>query len=124
MYETEEGSAEEIFDALFAVDAVFNLGGGKTMPRETFVQAVSGLRSVPSSERVVEVSDFREEGDEVWFRLRTRMPDADTGEPVETDRDSVFRFNADGMVVETGSPASQADQDAIDATFRSMGVDV
>jgi hypothetical protein len=124
MYETEEGSVEEIFDALFAEDAVFNIGDGKTMPRETFMQAVGNLRSMPPSERVVEVSDFREEGDTVWFRLRTRMPDADTGEPIETDRESVFRFNADGMVVETGSPASQADQDDLDATFRSMGVDV
>lgn len=104
---------------MFAEDVVFNIGDGKTMPRETFLQAVHGLRSMPSSERVVEVFDFRDEGDEVWFHMYTRMPDAETGEPIERDVNSMWHFNAEGLVVETGSQQPDGGQDDSAALFRS-----
>ena len=123
MYQSEEGSVEEIFNALFTEDVVFNVGEDKVIPREAFMQAAQGLRSMPASARVVEVSDFREEGDQVMFRMYTRMPNAETGEPMEIDSNSVWRFNAEGMVVETRPVSSNMNPDDIDTAFRSMGVD-
>jgi hypothetical protein len=117
-YETEEGSVEENFNALFAEDAVFHIGEGKTIAREAIIQAAHGLRNVP--ERHVEILDIKEQGDEVGFHTRTRAQDVETGEPAEFENHTVWRFNAQGMVVES---FPQQPDDAV-GRLRSLGADV
>ena len=71
-YETEEGSVEENINALFAENAVYHLGGGKTLTREAIAKPARLLRETPKSERVVRVSNFGEQGNTVSFHMHMR----------------------------------------------------
>jgi hypothetical protein len=66
------------------------------------------LRKIPKSERTIEASDFREDGDTVAFHSYVRFRDPETGEFSELDSDVVWSFNGQGKVVESRSTASIA----------------
>ena len=116
-YELEEGTAADNVYALFAEDAVYDMGEGKAATRETVVRAAEALRQSPKHERAIEVSGFQEEGDLLSFRMRTRFRNADTGELVDLQVDNVWRFNAEGKVIE--SRPKQADK--VSRVFKAIG---
>jgi hypothetical protein len=107
-YELEEGSAEENIYALFAEDALIHLANGNTVALEDVARSTAMLRRIPRSERIIEVSDLKEEGDTVTFHSFVRFRDPETGELSELDSDAVWRFNDQGKVVESRSSASIA----------------
>ena len=116
-YELEEGTAADNVYALFAEDAVSHMGEGKTATRETVARAAHALRQSPKQKRAIEVSDFQEEGDLLSFRTRTRFRNAETGELVDLQVDTVWRFNAEGKVIESRS--KQADE--VSRVFKAIG---
>jgi ketosteroid isomerase-like protein len=105
-YELEEGSAEENIYALFAEDATIQLDNGSTVAIEDIARTAAMLRQVPRSQRIMEASDFKEEGDTVAFHSFVRFPHPETGEMIESDSDAVWRFNGQGKVIESRSNAS------------------
>jgi ketosteroid isomerase-like protein len=105
-YELEEGSVEDNIRDLFAEDAVVRLDNGDTLALEDIARAATVIRQIPKSERIMEVSDLKEEGDTVAFHSSVRYRNPDTGKPVEMDSDAVWRFNDQGQVVESRSTAS------------------
>jgi hypothetical protein len=107
-YELKEGSAEENIYALFAEDTIIRLADGNTVALEDIARSAAMLRQIPRSERTVEVSDFKEEGDTVTFHSFVRFRNPETGELSELDSDVVWRFNGQGKVVESRSSASIA----------------
>jgi hypothetical protein len=102
-YEIEEGSAEENLYALFAEDAVIQQGEGPEMSRQDLVRTANVVRQTPKSERIVEMTDFGEDGDTVTFRMRVRFRNPETGELDETQSENFARFNGQGKVVESRS---------------------
>ena len=119
-YEIEEGTPQENVYALFAEEAQSYVGEAKTVTRDAIVQAAQSIRQVPKHERITEVSDFREEGDLVSFHMRIRTRSAETGELVETHADHVWRFNAEGKVIE-GRPRQL---DEVQRSLKATGVAV
>ncbi|HSR34377.1 MAG TPA: nuclear transport factor 2 family protein [Anaerolineae bacterium] len=107
-WELEEGNAEENVFALFAKDAIIQLDNGDTVTIEDIARSAARLRQIPKSERILEVSDFKEEGDTVSFHSFVRFPNPATGELSESDSDVVWRFNDQGEVVESKSSTSIA----------------
>lgn len=107
-YELKEGSAEENIYALFAEDAVSYLANGDTVSLEDIARSAAMLRQMPASERTIEASDFKEEGDTVAFHSFARFRNPQTGELSELDSDVVWRFNDQGKVIESRSSASIA----------------
>ena len=107
-YELEEGSVEENISALFAENPIIRLEDGNTVTLEDIARTAAMLRRVPRSERTMEVSDIREEGDTVAFHSLVRFPNPETGEMKELESDAVWRFNDQGKVVESRSSASIA----------------
>jgi hypothetical protein len=105
-YELEEGSAEGNMRALFAKDAIIQLTDGSTVALEDVIRSAAMLRKIPKSERIMEVSDLREEGDTVTFHSYVRFRHPETGEWNEMDSDAEWRFNGQGKVVESKSSAS------------------
>jgi hypothetical protein len=119
-YEVEEGAPQENVYALFDKDALYYVGETKTVTRDAIVQAARSIRQTPKHERVAEVSDLREEGDLVSFHMRIRTRSAETGELVETHADHVWRFNAEGKVIE----ARPKQLDEIKRSLEATGVAV
>ena len=107
-YELEEGSVEENISALFAENPIIRLEDGNTVTLEDIARTAAMLRRVPRSERTMEVSDIREEGDTVAFHSLVRFRNPETGEMKELESDAVWRFNDQGKVVESRSNASIA----------------
>lgn len=107
-YELEEGGAEENVRDLFAEDADVHLDNGDTLALEDIARSVAVLRQIPKSERTIEVSDLKEEGDTVAFHSSVRFRNPETGKLIEMDSDAVWRFNDRGQVVESKSNASIA----------------
>jgi hypothetical protein len=107
-YEVEEGSTEENIYALFAEDATIQLADGNTVALEDVVRSVAKLRRIPKSERTIEVSDLREEGDTVTFHSFVSFQNPETGELSEMGSDAMWRFNGQGKVVESRSSTSIA----------------
>jgi hypothetical protein len=107
-YELEEGSAEENIYALFAEDALIHLANGNTVALEDVARSTAMLRRIPRSERIIEVSDLKEEGDTVTFHSFVRFRNPETGKLSEMESDSAWRFNGQGKVVESRSGASIA----------------
>lgn len=105
-YERQEGSAKENIYNLFAEDATIQIEDGSTVALEDIARAAAILRKIPKSERTLEVSDLREEGDTVSFHSYLRFRNPETGEMDEADSDAVWRFNGRGKVVESKSTAS------------------
>ena len=79
-YELEEGTVEDNICALFAENAVYHLGGGKTVTPEAVARTAHLIRQTPKSERIAQVSDLKEEGDLVSFRMYVRFRNPETGE--------------------------------------------
>ena len=102
-YELEEGSVEENVYALFAEDAVIYQGEGMVLTRKDLVRTATILRQTPKSERIVELSDFTEEGDLFTHHSRVRFRNPETGELDESESESVLRFNGQGKVIESRS---------------------
>lgn len=119
-YEAEEGTVEDNLSAMFAPDAVYRMPDGSEVAWEALVQAAHGIRNTPASERMVEVTDFVEEGDVVRFRMRVRAQDLQNGGIREFETYNKWRFNADGMVVE----ALPEQAEDFEGTLRSLGADV
>jgi ketosteroid isomerase-like protein len=107
-YEVMEGGTKENIYALFAEDAVIRLDDGDTMTPEDVVRSAAALRQIPRSERTIEVSDFREEGDTVTFHSFVRFRNPETGKLDELGSDVVWRFNDQGKVIESRSKTSIA----------------
>ena len=107
-YELEEGSVEENISALFVENPIIRLEDGNTVTLEDIARTAAMLRQVPKSERTMEVSDIREEGDTVAFHSLARFRNPETGEMNELESDAVWRFNGQGKVVESRSDASIA----------------
>ncbi len=107
-YELEEGSVEENISALFAENPIIRLEDGNTVTLEDIARTAAMLRRVPRSERTIEVSDIREEGDTVAFHSLVRFRNPETGEMKELESDAVWRFNDQGKVVQSRSNASIA----------------
>jgi hypothetical protein len=105
-YELEKGSVKENIYALFEEDAIIQLADGNTVALEDVVRSVTMLREIPRSERIIEVSDLREEDDTVAFHSYIRFRNPETSEWSEMDSDAVWRFNGQGKVVESKSSAS------------------
>lgn len=105
-YELEEGSVEENIRALFADDAILQVTDGSNVALEDVIRSAAMLRNLPKSERIMEVSDLKEEGDTIAFHSRVRFRHPETGEWIEMDSDAVWRFNGQGKVVESRSSAS------------------
>ena len=105
-YELEEGDTKENIFALFAEDATIKLADGSTVAVEDIARSAAMLRQIPRSERTIEVSDFKEEGDTVTFHSFVRFRNPETGEWSELDSDAAWRFNNQGEVVESRSSAS------------------
>jgi ketosteroid isomerase-like protein len=105
-YEREEGGVEENIRALFADNATLQLTDGTPVALEDVINSATMLRKIPKSERVMEVSDLREEGDTVAFHSRVRFRHPETGEWTEMSSDALWRFNGQGKIVESKSSAS------------------
>jgi hypothetical protein len=105
-YEIEEGSVEENIRALFAEDASIQLTDGSTLALEDIARSAAMIRKIPKSERTMEVSDLREEGDTVTFHSYLRFRHPETGELNEMESDAKWRFNGQGKVIESKSNAS------------------
>ncbi len=84
------------------------MANGNTATLEDIARSAAMLRQIPRNERIVEVSDFKEEGDTVAFHSFVRFRNPETGELSELDSDVVWRFNGQGRVVESRSSASIA----------------
>ena len=107
-YELEEGSVEENIRGLFVEDPIIETEDGKTVVLEDIIHSAIVLRQIPRNERVMEISDLKEEGDTVTFRSFLRFRNPDTGELDELESDAAWRFNGQGKVVESRSNASIA----------------
>ena len=107
-YELEEGSVEENISALFVENPIIRLEDGTTVTLDDIARSAAMLRRVPRSERSMEVSDIKEEGDTVAFHSLVRFRNPETGEMNESESDAVWRFNDQGRVVESRSNASIA----------------
>ena len=107
-YELEEGSVEENISALFVENPIIRLEDGTTVTLDDIARSAAMLRRVPRSERSMEVSDIKEEGDTVAFHSLVRFRNPETGEMNESESDAVWRFNGQGKVVESRSNASIA----------------
>lgn len=105
-YELEEGSVEENIRGLFVENPVIETEDGKTLALEDIIRSATILRQIPRNERVMEVSDLKEEDDMVTFHSFLRFRDPETGELNEMDSDAAWRFNGQGKVVESRSSAS------------------
>jgi hypothetical protein len=70
-YELAGGSAGEKTKALFAEDGSIQLADGSTVALEGIFRSAAILRRILRSERIMDVSAFREGGDRVSF---TRTP--------------------------------------------------
>ncbi len=107
-YELEEGTIAENIYALFAEDAIIHLADGNTVALEDVVRSAIVLREIPKSERTLEVSDIKENGDTVTFHSIVRFRNPETGEWNELGSDAAWRFNSQGKVVESRSSTSIA----------------
>jgi hypothetical protein len=105
-YENQEGSAKENIYELFAEDAIIQLTDGSTVALEDIARTAAMLRKLPTSERIMETSDFKEEGDTVAFHSYVRFRHPETGKWNEMHSDVVWRFNGQGRIVESKSSAS------------------
>lgn len=101
-YEIEEGSVEENLNALFAEDAVIRQDE-RVLTIQDLVRSATIIRQTPKSERLLEVSDARENGDTATFQMLVRFRNPETGELDEAKSESWVRFNSQGKVVETKS---------------------
>lgn len=102
-YEVEEGSVEENLYALFAKDAVIQQGDGPEFSRQDLARMAGAVRQTPKSERIVEMTDFGEDGDTITFNMHVRFRNPETGELEETYSENFARFNGQGKVVESRS---------------------
>ena len=99
-YEVEEGDPAENIYALFEEDLKYFMGNGKMGSREMLAKAATTLRSVPKSERIVEVSNIVENGNRLNFHLRIRYRNPKSGEIEESHTDSEWVFGKNGKVAE------------------------
>jgi hypothetical protein len=98
-YEFQDRSTEENMRAIFSEDLVYHVGDD-VVSLADLAATVDKIRRSPDSVRSVVVSDFREEGDRLFFHMSLRALDPDTGKRVEMDGDHEWRFDESEKVVE------------------------
>lgn len=97
-YELEEGTIEENVRNLFADDLIMDLGEGKTGGIEMILTGAKTMRQTPKAGRVVELSDFQEDGNTVTYRNYHKASHPETGELMETNSEITVTFNEEGKI--------------------------
>lgn len=98
-YETEEGDLRENLEALFAEDLVYHMGD-ESISREDLLRITEGIRKSPKADRVVRITDAREEGDRAWFHLFIQIRHPESNELTVLENDHEWRFDDAGKVAD------------------------
>ncbi len=115
-YETQEGTAQEVVESLFAEDLVFHLTGDKVMGRDELVTLCDLLRRVRHDQATM-VTKFKEEDDKVEFVLYIVGTDPITRHEVSVSTKTVYRFDGDSVV-----EVWQENPSAVENAVRAAGV--
>jgi len=99
-YVTMEGNIEENIYAMFDENVRYTRADGNTVSIETIIQTVTSVHQTPENERVVMVTDFREEGNGVAFHMFLQFRRPDSGELVVSESDPIWYFNDEGKVIQ------------------------